>query len=88
MRARSGTEFIPNSFSLHASPNDNKVCPFLATFQQRLPCPVNMSSERYGLSTMTMPAASGKTVKVVSWYDNEWGYSRRTADLIKKVAAL
>jgi glyceraldehyde 3-phosphate dehydrogenase len=27
-------------------------------------------------------------VKVVSWYDNEWGYSCRTADLVAKVAAL
>ena len=27
-------------------------------------------------------------VKVVSWYDNEWGYSKRTADLIAKMAAL
>jgi glyceraldehyde-3-phosphate dehydrogenase/erythrose-4-phosphate dehydrogenase len=25
-------------------------------------------------------------VKVVSWYDNEWGYSCRVADLISKVA--
>ena len=23
----------------------------------------------------------GKMVKIVSWYDNEWGYSSRTADL-------
>ena len=30
----------------------------------------------------------GNFLKVVSWYDNEWGYSCRTADLIKKVAAL
>ena len=30
----------------------------------------------------------GKTVKVVSWYDNEWGYSNRTVDLIAKLAAL
>lgn len=27
-------------------------------------------------------------VKVTMWYDNEWGYSNRTADLIKKMAAL
>ena len=27
-------------------------------------------------------------VKVVSWYDNEWGYSNRTVDLIAKLAAL
>ena len=41
-----------------------------------------------GLSTMTMPADGGNMVKVVSWYDNEWGYSMRTADLIKMAAAL
>jgi glyceraldehyde 3-phosphate dehydrogenase len=30
----------------------------------------------------------GKTVKVVSWYDNEWGYSNRTVDIMEKLAAL
>jgi glyceraldehyde 3-phosphate dehydrogenase (phosphorylating) len=35
-----------------------------------------------GLSTMV----SGKQVKVVSWYDNESGYSNRLADLTKYVA--
>jgi len=32
------------------------------------------------LSTMVI---EGKMVKVVSWYDNEWGYSCRVIDLIK-----
>jgi glyceraldehyde 3-phosphate dehydrogenase len=27
-------------------------------------------------------------VKVFSWYDNEWGYSCRVADLAQKAAAL
>jgi len=27
----------------------------------------------------------GKLAKVVSWYDNEWGYSCRTADLVARV---
>jgi glyceraldehyde 3-phosphate dehydrogenase len=36
-----------------------------------------------GLSTM----ASGKVVKIVSWYDNEWGYSCRVVDLLKKISA-
>lgn len=40
------------------------------------------------LSTMTMPAAGGNMVKVVSWYDNEWAYATRTADLIARVAAV
>ena len=29
---------------------------------------------------------NGNLVKVVSWYDNEWGYSCRVVDLIDKVA--
>ena len=30
----------------------------------------------------------GSLAKVVSWYDNEWGYSSRTADLIARIANL
>jgi glyceraldehyde 3-phosphate dehydrogenase len=36
-----------------------------------------------GASTMVM---GGTMVKVVSWYDNEWGYSVRVADLANYVA--
>ncbi len=31
--------------------------------------------------------ANGKLVKVVTWYDNEWGYSNRVADLIQFMAS-
>ena len=30
----------------------------------------------------------GNLVKTVSWYDNEWGYSCRTVDLVAKLGAL
>ncbi|WP_102399895.1 type I glyceraldehyde-3-phosphate dehydrogenase [Haloimpatiens massiliensis] len=36
-----------------------------------------------GLSTMVM---GDKMVKIISWYDNEYGYSNRLADLTKYVA--
>jgi len=37
------------------------------------------------LSTSVM---DGNFVKIFSWYDNEWGYSCRTYDLVKKIAKL
>ena len=36
-----------------------------------------------GLSTMVM----GPLVKVLGWYDNEWGYSSRCVDLLAKMAS-
>lgn len=35
-----------------------------------------------GLSTMMM---GERMVKVLAWYDNEWGYSNRIVDLVKLI---
>lgn len=45
-------------------------------------CP--LSSIVDGLSTRGL---GGNLVKVLSWYDNEWGYSSRTADLARLIGS-
>jgi len=42
-----------------------------------------LSSVVDSLNTMVQ---DGKMVKVLAWYDNEWGYSSRVADLVKFLA--
>jgi glyceraldehyde 3-phosphate dehydrogenase len=35
---------------------------------------------------MVLGKGAGTMAKVVAWYDNEWGYSVRTADLAAMMA--
>ncbi len=37
--------------------------------------------------TMTVPKGKGRMLKLVSWYDNEWGFSNRVCDLALRLAA-
>ncbi len=37
-------------------------------------------------STLVLPKGKGNLAKVFGWYDNEWGYSVRTADIVARVA--
>lgn len=32
--------------------------------------------------------AKGNMIQVVSWYDNEWGYSQRTVDIMERIARM
>lgn len=38
------------------------------------------------VDTKLTKVIGGKTVKIMAWYDNEWGYSSRVADLIDYIA--
>ncbi|RLI36758.1 type I glyceraldehyde-3-phosphate dehydrogenase [Candidatus Bathyarchaeota archaeon] len=51
--------------------SDFKKCPYSAVVD--------------GLSTRVMPSPKGRLVKVLAWYDNEWGYSCRMAEFLKKM---
>jgi glyceraldehyde 3-phosphate dehydrogenase len=46
-------------------------------------CGNPLSSIVDGLSTSVV---DGTLIKVLSWYDNEWGYSSRIHDLVKYIA--
>jgi glyceraldehyde 3-phosphate dehydrogenase len=39
-------------------------------------------------STLVVPKGKGPLVKIFGWYDNEWGYSCRTADLVARVGRM
>jgi glyceraldehyde-3-phosphate dehydrogenase/erythrose-4-phosphate dehydrogenase len=39
-----------------------------------------------GRSTRGRKVIDGKTMKILAWYDNEWGYSCRVRDLVKFIA--
>ncbi len=38
--------------------------------------------------TVVLPKGKGPMAKVFGWYDNEWGYSCRTADLVARVGKM
>ena len=37
---------------------------------------------------LSTQAASDGFLKVLAWYDNEWGYSNRVVDLVDRLASL
>lgn len=39
-------------------------------------------------STLVLPKGKGPMVKVFGWYDNEWGYSCRTTDIVARAGKL
>ena len=45
----------------------------------------NGNSHSSSFDSKLTKVISGKTAKLFSWYDNEWGYSSRTAELLTKV---
>ncbi|MEL6331228.1 MAG: hypothetical protein AAFQ76_01430, partial [Cyanobacteria bacterium J06626_26] len=55
------------------------ICPLVSVDYKDDP----RSSVIDALSTMVV---DGTQVKVLAWYDNEWGYSCRMAELARKVA--
>jgi glyceraldehyde 3-phosphate dehydrogenase len=44
--------------------------------------------EASAILDMQWVKVKGKTVKVVLWYDNEWGYSARVLDLVNKLSTI
>ena len=37
-------------------------------------------------ATMVL-GGTGRSAKVLAWYDNEWGYSNRVGDLIERITS-
>ncbi|PLX84763.1 MAG: type I glyceraldehyde-3-phosphate dehydrogenase [Desulfuromonas sp.] len=50
-------------------------------------CDFNGAAVSSTVDAMSTNVIGGKMVKVLSWYDNEWGYSNRVLDLVEYIAA-
>ncbi|MCZ6792781.1 MAG: type I glyceraldehyde-3-phosphate dehydrogenase [Planctomycetota bacterium] len=48
---------------------------------------MNPHSAVYDAAATLVLGKKGRNVKVLAWYDNEWGYSNRVCDLIRKIAS-
>ncbi|KGP90848.1 glyceraldehyde-3-phosphate dehydrogenase [Pontibacillus chungwhensis BH030062] len=73
-----------NQAFMHASKNDLKG---ILQYSDEPLVSVDYTTSEYssiidGLSTIVM---DDRKVKVLAWYDNEWGYSKRVLDLVKFV---
>lgn len=76
-------EMINNAFTEASKGNMKGIVRF--TTEPLVSVDFNTSSESAivdGLSTIVI---GDRKVKVLAWYDNEWGYSARVVDLAKKV---
>ena len=49
-------------------------------------CDFNGNPASSSVDAATTTVIGGTMVKVMSWYDNEWGYSNRIVDLVKLIA--
>jgi glyceraldehyde 3-phosphate dehydrogenase len=49
-------------------------------------CDFNGNPSSSTVDAATTSVIGGNMVKVMSWYDNEWGYSNRIVDLVKLMA--
>ncbi len=50
-------------------------------------CDLNGCSASSTIDALSTNVLDGNMVKVLSWYDNEWGYSNRVLDLVKFIAS-
>lgn len=57
----------------------------LYTEEELVSCDFNGNPHSSTFDSKLTKVMGGKNVKVISWYDNEWGYSNRIAELATKV---
>jgi glyceraldehyde 3-phosphate dehydrogenase len=55
------------------------------TEEELVSCDFNGNPHSSIFDSKLTKVMGGKNIKVISWYDNEWGYSTRIAELATKV---
>ena len=47
-----------------------------------------VNDPRSAVADLPLVQVTGSLARVVAWYDNEWGYAHRLADLLERLAPL
>jgi glyceraldehyde 3-phosphate dehydrogenase len=74
--------------AMQKASQSGRLAPYLGFEQEELVSMDYRGDDRSSIVDAPMTrVVAGNCVKVISWYDNEWGYSCRVRDLIKYMAA-
>ncbi|ARD47172.1 type I glyceraldehyde-3-phosphate dehydrogenase [Sporosarcina sp. P37] len=78
-------EEVNNAFRKAAEGSMNGILRF--TTEPLVSIDFNTTTESATLDGLSTIVMGDRKIKVLAWYDNEWGYSARVVELAKKVAA-
>ena len=65
---------------------EGSLAGFLGVTEEELVSSDFVNDPRSAVADLPLVQVTGGLARVVAWYDNEWGYAHRLADLLERLA--